>query len=222
VLVGIVALLVAGGAAAQIPPAGFAVDRLTLSGLGTSWIACEATWFRGHDRGGFPDVQGLSYRQLVRHANDGMPTHTLRDRFLAPLVASLRSWVRTPSLGEPPVRSAAPASVAVAPPPESLPPSTPETVTRELASPERVIAEIKGRLPYFQACANASRRRGGQELRRVLIVWDIAPDGSVKDLKVEGVSDAELSSCIHRVGRRPITQQPGAELSIPTPIVFVQ
>ena len=77
-------------------------------------------------------------------------------------------------------------------------------------------------MPYFQACANASRRRGGQELRRLLIVWDIAPDGSVKDLKVEGVSDAELSSCIQRVGRRPITQQPGSDLSIPTPIVFVQ
>jgi hypothetical protein len=82
--------------------------------------------------------------------------------------------------------------------------------------------EIKQRLPYFQACAHAARRRNGMEVHRLQATWAIAADGSIKDMKLDGVSDAQLAACIVRAGSRPFTVQPGIDLVVPTPIVFVR
>jgi len=98
----------------------------------------------------------------------------------------------------------------------------PETVTLDEAVFDQIRQEIKGRLPYFQACATAARRRGSAEVRRVQATWTIAADGAIKEMKVEGVPDPQLALCITRMGSRPFAVQPGTELTIPTPIVFVQ
>jgi hypothetical protein len=97
-----------------------------------------------------------------------------------------------------------------------------ETSEPSVASLGQVVAEIKNRVPYFQHCAKASQRRGGEELRRMVAVWSIAADGAIQELTLEGVKDAELAACILRAGRRPLPVGPGAALTIPTPIVFVQ
>jgi hypothetical protein len=41
-------------------------------------------------------------------------------------------------------------------------------------------------------------------------------------MKVEGVADPKLATCIARMGGRPFAVRPGTELTIPTPIVFVR
>jgi hypothetical protein len=82
--------------------------------------------------------------------------------------------------------------------------------------------EIKQRLPYFQGCAQAAQRRNGMEVRRLQATWAIAADGSIKDMKLDGVADTQLAACIVRVGSRPFMVQPGLELVVPTPIVFVR
>jgi hypothetical protein len=87
---------------------------------------------------------------------------------------------------------------------------------------DRIRWEIKQRLPYFQACAENARRRTGYEVRRLQATWAIANDGTVRELKVEGVADRQLATCITRVGSRPLTVEPGQALTIPTPIVFVR
>jgi len=87
---------------------------------------------------------------------------------------------------------------------------------------DQIRQEIKRRLPYFQSCANAARRRSGLAIRRVQLTWAIAADGTIKSLKVEDGSDIQLAACLTRVGGRPFSVQPGMELTIPTPIVFVR
>jgi hypothetical protein len=87
---------------------------------------------------------------------------------------------------------------------------------------DHIRLEIKGRLPYFQACADAARRRGSQEVRRVQATWTIAADGTIKEMKIDGVPDAQLVACITRMGSHPFEIKPGTELTIPTPIVFVR
>ncbi len=82
--------------------------------------------------------------------------------------------------------------------------------------------EIKRRLPYFQGCATAAQRRGESiEVRRLQATWAIAADGSIKEMKLDGISDPQLTACILRAGSRPFSVQPGIDLVIPTPIVFV-
>lgn len=87
---------------------------------------------------------------------------------------------------------------------------------------DKIRWEIKQRLPYFKACAENARRRTGYEIRRVQATWAIANDGTVRELKVEGVADRQLATCITRVGSRPMAVEPGQPLTIPTPIVFVR
>lgn len=82
--------------------------------------------------------------------------------------------------------------------------------------------EIKQRLPYFEGCARSARRRNGLEVRRLQATWAVAADGSIKDMKVDGIDDPELGACIVRIGSRPFTVRPGVDLLIPTPIVFVR
>jgi hypothetical protein len=82
--------------------------------------------------------------------------------------------------------------------------------------------EIKQRLPYFEGCARSARRRNGVEIRRMQATWAVAADGSIKSMKVDGIDDPELGACIVRMGSRPFTAHPGADLVIPTPIVFVR
>jgi hypothetical protein len=218
VLLGVAALLATGSAEAQIPTTGFAIDRHTLAGISTAWVAFDATWSLGLQRNVPGAVSGRSYRELVGYANEGLPTNTIRRRFLGPLVASLRTWARTSGAA---TRTAAPSAPSAEPPQGNQPRSGAQAVA-DFASFDQIVMEIKGRLPYIQFCVNASRRRGGPELRRLVAVWSIAPDGSIKELKLEGVADVELATCINRMSRRPLPVKPGVELSIPTPILFVQ
>jgi hypothetical protein len=119
---------------------------------------------------------------------------------------------------------AAPPTPAPIPAVTPMPPAEdrPETITLDVAVFDQIRLEIKSRLPYFQACADAARRRGSADVRRVQAIWCIAADGVIKELKLEGVPDAQLATCITRMGSRPFEIKPGAELIIPTPIVFVR
>ena len=87
---------------------------------------------------------------------------------------------------------------------------------------DQIRAEIRSRLPYFQACAEAARRRGSPDVRRVQATWFIAADGTIKELKLEDLPDPRLVLCITRMGALPFPVAPGGELTIPTPIVFVR
>jgi hypothetical protein len=136
--------------------------------------------------------------------------------------------------GEPPAAAYAPktsTAPTVAPgtreqpsPSKTLPavPEQPEPVVLDEAVFDKIRLEIKSRLPYFQACADAARRRGSAEVRRVTATWTIAADGAIKEMKIDGVPDPQLATCITRMGSHPFAVQPGAELIIPTPIVFVR
>ena len=110
-------------------------------------------------------------------------------------------------------RHAAPAS--------SVEPSPPPLVLDQAVF-DKIRLEIKRRLPYFQACAAAARRRGSPDLRRVQATWCVSADGIIKELKLEGIPDPQLATCITRMGSQPFDVKPGAELTIPTPIVFVR
>jgi hypothetical protein len=118
----------------------------------------------------------------------------------------------------------APAGREQASPPQTQPavPEQPEPVVLDEAVFDKIRLEIKSRLPYFQACADAARRRGSAEVRRVTATWTIAADGAIKEMKIDGVPDPQLATCITRMGSHPFAVQPGAELIIPTPIVFVR
>jgi hypothetical protein len=106
-------------------------------------------------------------------------------------------------------------SAPVAAPPSDDPPAEVDVLSL-------IRMEIKQRLPYFEGCARSARRRNGLEIRRLQATWAIAPDGSIKSMKVDGIDDPELDACIVRMGSRPFTVHPGVDLVIPTPIVFVR
>jgi hypothetical protein len=120
--------------------------------------------------------------------------------------------------------TAAPTAMEPVPPSKTGPaaPAKPDTVTLDEAVFDQIRLEIKSRLPYFQTCADAARRRGSSEVRRVQATWTIAADGAIKEMKVENVPDPQLAACIARIGSRPFPVKPGTELTIPTPIVFVR
>ena len=99
---------------------------------------------------------------------------------------------------------------------------TGDPATPKLDVLDVIRAEIKQRLPYFQACVKLARRRTDTEVPRLEATWAIRADGSVKELKIEGVSDPELVACITRAGSRPFATQPGTDLVVPTPILFVR
>jgi hypothetical protein len=132
-------------------------------------------------------------------------------------VAGTAPTARTPP-------TAAPTAMEAAPLPETPPAlaAKPETVMLDEAVFDQFRLEIKNRLPFFQACADASRRRGSSEVRRVQATWTIAADGTIKEMKVDDVPDAQLATCITRMGSHPFAVRPGTELTIPTPIVFVR
>lgn len=132
-------------------------------------------------------------------------------------VAGTAPTARTPP-------TAAPTAMEAAPLPETPPAlaAKPETVMLDEAVFDQIRLEIKNRLPFFQACADASRRRGSSEVRRVQATWTIAADGTIKEMKVDDVPDAQLATCITRMGSHPFAVRPGTELTIPTPIVFVR
>jgi hypothetical protein len=134
----------------------------------------------------------------------------------------------SPAAGTAPTESTTPTAAPTAMEPVSPPKprpgveAQPKTVTLDEAVFDQIRLEIKARLPYFQACADAARRRGSAEVRRVQATWTIAADGTIKEMKVEDVPDAQLATCITRMGNRPFAVRPGTELTIPTPIVFVR
>ena len=104
---------------------------------------------------------------------------------------------------------------------EEAPPVKPEEpVVPDML--DLIRAEIKGRLPYFQACADGSRRRAGLEIHRLQATWFINADGTIKEFRLDEVPDAQLAACLVRAGSRPFPIQPGMDLAIPTPIVFVR
>ena len=123
-----------------------------------------------------------------------------------------------------PGATASPTTMAPAPPSKTGPEgeANPEMVTLDESVFDQIRLEIKGRLPYFQACADAARRRGSLEVRVVQATWIIAADGAIKEMKVEGAPDPKLATCITRMGSQPFTAKPGMDLTIPTPIVFVR
>jgi hypothetical protein len=132
--------------------------------------------------------------------------------------------VPAPAAAEPAAAPITLAAAGLAPPRRPAPPPEDkhETITLDADLFDRIRLEIKGRLPYFQACADAARRRGMPDLRRVQATWCIAADGVIKELRLEGVPDLQLATCITRMGNRPFEVKPGVELTIPTPIVFVR
>jgi hypothetical protein len=212
ILIAVAALLATGRARAQIPTTGFAIDRHTLAEISTIWIAVDATWSLGQPRN-VPDAVG---GELVGRANGGSPINTLPQ--VSPSITSLQSRAPTSISAENVARNAVPP----APASELRSRAEADSVLADFASVEQIVREIKDRIPYFQFCVNASRRRGGPEPRRLVAVWSIAPDGAVKELKLNGVADVELATCIQRTSRRPLPVGPGVELIIPTPIVFVR
>lgn len=125
-----------------------------------------------------------------------------------------------PAPPTPALSSAPPAARAIAAPPEKA--AGPDLVTLEADVFDQIRMEIKARLPYFQRCVEAARRRGLSDIRRLQATWLISEDGSIKDLQLEGVTDELLATCIMRMGSRPFPVSPGTELTIPTPIVFVR
>jgi hypothetical protein len=125
-----------------------------------------------------------------------------------------------PTVAEAPRPAAANASTERSTAPEVVP--TGDDPPAEVDVLSLIRMEIKQRLPYFEGCARSARRRNGVELRRLQATWAVAPDGSIKSMKIDGIDDPELGACIARVGSRPFTTHPGADLVIPTPIVFVR
>jgi hypothetical protein len=109
-------------------------------------------------------------------------------------------------------------------PSEDPPPSKPEdhAMAPGAATLDQIRLEIKSRLSYFQVCAAAARRRSNQDIRRLQATWFINADGTIRELKIEGVSDAQLAVCLSRAGSRPFPFPAGMALTIPTPIVFVR
>jgi len=95
-------------------------------------------------------------------------------------------------------------------------------VTLDTTVLDRIRLEIKTRLFYFQACADAARRRGGLEIRRLQATWLVNADGSIKELKIDGVPDVQLAACLAHAGGRPFSIRPGTDLTIPTPIIFIR
>lgn len=102
-----------------------------------------------------------------------------------------------------------------APPDKSEEPKVPDVL-------DQIRMEIKARLPYFQACAEGARRRAGLEVRRLQATWFINADGTIKEFRLDEVPDAQLAACLVRAGSRPFPIQPGVDLTVPTPIVFVR
>jgi hypothetical protein len=112
-------------------------------------------------------------------------------------------------------------SAAATPLPKPTQPSKPENQVA-LDPLDQIRVEIRGRLPAFRACADAARRRTGLEMRRLQATWFIAADGTIKELKIHDVPDAQLATCLVHAGSRPFSNPPGMDLAIPTPIVFVR
>ena len=117
--------------------------------------------------------------------------------------------------------SSQPSQSAATPLPKPTQPSKPEDQVA-LDPLDQIRVEIRGRLPAFQACADAARRRTGLEIRRLQATWFIAADGTIKELKIHDAPDAQLAACLTRTGSRPFSNPPGMDLTIPTPIVFVR
>ena len=87
---------------------------------------------------------------------------------------------------------------------------------------DQIRLEIRQRILLFQSCANAARRRGVFEVRRLQATWSIAPDGTVKAMKIDGVTDRDFTACLARAGNRPFPVKPGMAVTIPVPVLFVR
>ena len=97
-----------------------------------------------------------------------------------------------------------------------------DQITLDTTVLDQIRLEIKTRLFYFQACADAAHRRGGLEIRRLQATWFVNADGTIKELKIDSVPDVQLAACLAHAGGRPLSIQPGMDLTIPTPIIFVR
>ena len=159
---------------------------------------------------------GLAELSQPARLPDRPPPPDATPRVTSLPAASVPPAVGPLALAPPPL---APAPLAEPPP---AAPAKPEMITLEADVLGRIRMEIKSRLPYFQACADAARRRGAPDVRRLQATWVISDDGSIKEIELEGATDALLATCITRMGSRPFPVSPGTELTIPTPIVFVK
>jgi hypothetical protein len=130
-----------------------------------------------------------------------------------------------PSPDQPPMAATLPMAVAkpsAAPQPAAPVEKADGQAAFENDALDQIRLEIKRRLTFFQSCADASRRRGGNEVHRLQATWSVAADGTIKMIKFDDVADPQLATCITRAGSRPFSIHPGVELTIPTPIVFVK
>jgi hypothetical protein len=159
---------------------------------------------------------GLAELSQPARSDAPLPPADATPRFASAATAPGEPAIAPLALAPPPL----PTTPLAEPPPVA--PANPEVITIEADVLGRIRMEIKSRLPYFQACADAARRRGAPDVRRLQATWVISDDGSIKQLRLEGASDAQLATCITRMGGRAFPVSPGTELTIPTPIVFVK
>jgi hypothetical protein len=220
-MLGIAVLLAAGAAQAQhttIP--GFAIDRGVLAELCTYWLPSH--FLRDAARASSTErtTDDLGFDRPLRRT--GSASH-LR-RVLTRLVESSRALgrlARSARVLDRPAKTTASraALVSVTPTPPVTKVDAPISDSRSLAE---IRSEIKGRLPYVQACVEAGKRRGGASVRRLQVVWSIGADGSIRQFRLEGVLDPWLAGCIARTCRRPFAAKPGVELTVPAPILFLR
>jgi hypothetical protein len=105
---------------------------------------------------------------------------------------------------------------------ESTEQPMPLDLASDMAPPmDAIRREIRRRRVYFQGCAAAAKRRGVPDVRRLSVTWAIAPDGSIRAMRMEGMMDPEMAACLARVGGRRFPVEPGTELTVPVAIVFV-
>ena len=65
-----------------------------------------------------------------------------------------------------------------------------------------------------------ARRRTGQDIRRLQATWFINADRTIKDLKIEGVPDAQLAAYLNSADSRPSTYAFGISRAIITPSIL--
>jgi hypothetical protein len=87
---------------------------------------------------------------------------------------------------------------------------------------DQIRREVRQRILLFQSCAKAARRRGAFEVRRLQATWSIAPDGTVKAMKLDGATDRDFTVCLVRAGNRAFPVEPGMEVTFPVSVVFVK
>jgi hypothetical protein len=217
VVLSIATALASGAARAQhTAMSALAIDAGGLAEIGTYWLHSD---FLARPSQSTPGDGAIGIGHLTE------ASHCLQPRLLLThLVTSLRSWVRTAILaGERLEVVSPPAATADLSAGGRFPVSTnSEGMPANAETLSLLRLEIKGRLPYVQACVEAGRRRGGVTVRRLQVTWSIGADGNIRQFKLEGAPDPWLAGCITRSCRRPFAAKPGVEIVVPAPILFLR